>query len=70
VTFGPEHEAASPHAAEPKLPGEFVSEDMRADCARFLDDLRARGALRRESRLTGDWLPARAVKSDSRTELT
>jgi hypothetical protein len=26
---------------EPELPGEFVSEDLRADCARFLEDQRA-----------------------------
>ena len=26
---------------EPELPGEFVSEELRADCARFLDELRA-----------------------------
>ena len=26
---------------ESELPGEFVSEDLRADCARFLEDQRA-----------------------------
>ena len=26
---------------EPELPGEFVSEDLRADCARFMEELRA-----------------------------
>ena len=26
---------------EPELPGEFVSEELRADCARFLEELRA-----------------------------
>ena len=32
---GPEYEAA-----REQLPGEFVSEDLRADCARFLEELR------------------------------
>ena len=36
----------------PELPGEFVSEELRADCARFLEELRAlvrhRTELRRE----------------------
>jgi hypothetical protein len=63
---GPEPEAASSAAPEPELPGEFVSEDLRADCARFLDDLRARTALRRESPVDGDWLAARAVQRDGR----
>jgi hypothetical protein len=42
----------------PELPGEFVSEDLRADCARFLDDQRAR--IRRRSELPSErafWLP-------------
>lgn len=26
---------------EPELPGEFVSEELRADCSRFLEELRA-----------------------------
>ena len=31
-----------------ELPGEFVSDDLRADCDRFLEELRARVAFRRE----------------------
>jgi hypothetical protein len=34
--------------AEPELPGEFVSDDLRNDCARFLDELRRRVELSRE----------------------
>jgi hypothetical protein len=61
---GPEPEPSA--ASKPELPGEFVSEDMRVDCARFLDDVRTRTALRRESPLGGTWLPMRAVQRDSR----
>ena len=45
---------------EPELPGEFVSDDLRNDCARFLDELRRLVELRRE--LTPDraaWAPGR-----------
>lgn len=38
----------SPSSPKPELPGEFVSEDMRDDCARFLNELRALIGLRRE----------------------
>ena len=38
----------SPPSPEPELPGEFVSEDLRADCARFLSEQRALIGLRRE----------------------
>jgi hypothetical protein len=40
--------AGSPLSPEPALPGEFVSEDLRVDCARFLNEQRALIALRRE----------------------
>jgi hypothetical protein len=63
---GPEPEAASSRAPRPELPGDFVSEDLRTDCARFLDDVRTRTALRREPRVTGNWLPTRAVQRDAR----
>jgi hypothetical protein len=40
VRSGPSEEAGSPPSeAEPR--GEFVSEELRADCARFLQELRA-----------------------------
>jgi hypothetical protein len=32
----------------PELPGEFVSDELRNDCARFLDELRQLVELRRE----------------------
>jgi hypothetical protein len=54
----------SPPSPGPELPGEFVSEDMRADCARFLSELRAliglRGELPRED---AAWVPGRASDS-------
>jgi hypothetical protein len=37
---GPAPDAGSPRERQPEPPGEFVSEDLRADCARFLDELR------------------------------
>jgi len=42
----------------PELPGEFVSDELRNDCARFLDELKRLVELRRE--LTPDraaWAP-------------
>jgi hypothetical protein len=44
----------------PELPGEFVSDDLRNDCARFLDELKRLVELRRE--LIPDsaaWAPGR-----------
>jgi hypothetical protein len=38
-------EAASHHA----LPGHFVSDEHRSDCARFLDEMRSRIERRREA---------------------
>jgi hypothetical protein len=58
MDFGPSHAAGAPPSPDPGLPGEFVSDDLRNDCARFLDDLRRRVDLRRE--LTPDsaaWAP-------------
>jgi hypothetical protein len=40
VISAPEEQPETPPAREPELPGEFVSEDLRADCARFLEELR------------------------------
>jgi hypothetical protein len=36
---GPSWQGPSP-TPEHEIPGEFVSEDLRDDCARFLDELR------------------------------
>ena len=41
MTRGPSEQPKKPPAGRPELPGEFVSEDLRADCARFLEELRA-----------------------------
>ena len=60
MNSGPEPEAAPP-PPEPELPGEFVSETLRDDCARFLDDLRRRAAVRRESGLNGGWFPGSRI---------
>jgi hypothetical protein len=48
VKSGPRSEGRSSSSPEPELPGDFVSDDLRADCARFLDELRERVQLRRE----------------------
>jgi len=37
----PKQQPESPDGLESEPPGEFVSEDLRADCARFLEELRA-----------------------------
>ena len=50
----------SPPSREPELPGEFVSEDLREDCARFLSEQRALIGLRRElSPESAAWVPGR-----------
>ena len=60
MNVGPSDAAGSPPTPEPELPGEFVSDDLRNDCARFLDEQRRLVELRRE--LTPDrtaWAPGR-----------
>jgi hypothetical protein len=60
MSVGPNDAAGSPPSPEPELPGEFVSNELRNDCARFLDELRRLVELRRE--LTPDsaaWAPGR-----------
>jgi hypothetical protein len=37
-----------PLSPDPELPGEFVSDELRNDCARFLDELRRLVELRRQ----------------------
>jgi hypothetical protein len=50
----------SPPSPEPELPGEFVSDDLRADCARFLSEQRALIGRRRElSPESSAWVPRR-----------
>jgi hypothetical protein len=50
---GPEYQAALE-----QLPGEFVSEEMRADCARFLEELRAVISRRNEVSEGPAWGPS------------
>jgi hypothetical protein len=38
--LNPKQQPESAPALESDPPGEFVSEDLRADCARFLEELR------------------------------
>jgi hypothetical protein len=47
MNVGPSHAAGSP-SPERELPGEFVSDDLRNDCARFLDEQRRLVELRRQ----------------------
>jgi hypothetical protein len=47
-------------AAQPELPGEFVSEDLRADCNRFLEEARALAGRRAELLASRSrWVPKR-----------
>jgi hypothetical protein len=57
---GPEKDRSA--AARPKpeaLPGEFVTAQLRDDCARFLDDMRTTIGRRREtpSEKRNSWVP-------------
>jgi hypothetical protein len=59
MNVGPSHAAGSP-SPERELPGEFVSDELRNDCARFLDELRRLVELRREPTPdTAAWTPGR-----------
>jgi hypothetical protein len=59
MSSGPNGGAGSLPLPEPELPGEFVSEDLRADCSRFLDELLARVEFLREfAPESGDWVPS------------
>ena len=53
---------------ESELPGEFVSDDLRADCARFLKDHRA--LIRRRADVPSgetEWVPGRVESSQTST---
>jgi hypothetical protein len=54
---GPNEQPEKPPTGRPELPGEFVSEDLRADCARFLEDLRALVGHRAEMLERPGWVP-------------
>ena len=68
MTAGPSEQPKKPAAGRPELPGEFVSEELRADCARFLEDLRALVGHRAEPSARAGWVPkGRGVSSDGGT---
>ncbi len=61
MNFGPIHAAGSTPGPQPELPGEFVSEELRSDCARFLDEQRRLLGLRRElPSESSAWVPNRS----------
>jgi hypothetical protein len=57
VISGPGNQSQMPFARQPEPPGEFVSEELREDCMRFLDDLRTQLHRRVEPDEQGDWEP-------------
>ena len=60
MNVGPSHTGGSPPSPDPELPGEFVSDDLRNDCARFLDELRRLVELRRQPAPdSAAWAPGR-----------
>jgi hypothetical protein len=60
----------SPPTPEPPLPGEFVSEELRADCARFLGEQRALIALRCELAPESAAWASRRVNDPARPDVT
>jgi hypothetical protein len=57
---GPSEEPETSRPCEPELPGDFVSDDLRDDCARFLGELQALIARRAEMPPNGaQWVPHR-----------
>jgi hypothetical protein len=60
MNVGPSDAGGSPPSPDPELPGEFVSDDLRNDCARFLDELRRLVELRRQPAAdSAAWAPGR-----------
>lgn len=61
MNSGPNREGGSPPPPEP--PGQFVSEELRTDCARFLEELRAQVRLRHERpQERADWVRDRRIE--------
>ena len=60
MILDPEQQPESAPAGKSEPPGEFVSEDLRADCVRFLEELRAQieGRAELPPGSTG-WVPGR-----------
>jgi hypothetical protein len=48
--------AGTPEAAE-RLPGHFVSDEHRNDCARFMDEVKSLVKRRRELARVNPWFP-------------
>src|SRR5207342_354929 len=64
VNSAPSYAAGSPPSPESELPGEFVSEDLRADCARFLNEQRRLIGFRRDlAPESAAWVPGRMSDS-------
>jgi hypothetical protein len=60
MNVGPSHAGGSSPSPDPELPGEFVSDELRNDCARFLDELRRLVELRRQPAPdSAAWAPGR-----------
>ena len=58
MNSAPSYAAGSPPSPESELPGEFVSEDLRADCARFLNEQRRQIGFRRDlAPESAAWVP-------------
>jgi hypothetical protein len=58
VISGPGNQPESEHARQSEPPGEFVSDELRDACARFLDEVRTQIHRREEPREADDWVPA------------
>jgi hypothetical protein len=58
VISGPGNQPESQRVRQPEPPGEFVSEALRADCMRFLDELRTQLHRRVVSEHPAGWVPA------------
>jgi hypothetical protein len=66
VIPGPSEQPKKYTGRESELPGDFVSEDLRADCLRFLEELRA--LIGRRAELLGasaEWVPEGRRGGDS-----
>jgi hypothetical protein len=66
VITGPGRQAQSGCPREPEPPGEFVSEELRDDCARFLEDLRALIDRRCERAEDDGWVPTPRLDAGQR----
>jgi hypothetical protein len=58
VISGPSDQLKAPPGLTAEPPGEFVSDELREDCARFLDELRTQLTRREEARDENGWVPA------------